>query len=375
MSLKLDTALIKTASRCNYDCSYCYVYQGKDTSWRDQPKRMGIDVIKAVSEKLIQQSFQQDAGFAIVLHGGEPLMLGYDGIYQLISSLRSNLDEKRYPISIQTNGSLITTKLLNLFSDFRVSVSVSIDGPKVANDLGRIDLRGKSTFLRTVCGIEYLMTHPDKDFLFAGTLTVIQPSTSATNTYEFLKSIGSPNMDFLMQDGNHDQLPIGKESFYSTEYGNWISDLFYCYVTDPSPVPIRFFDDIIRLLLGGESTKEGRGIEPYGILIIETDGEIRKNDTLRSSFDGADLFINRWNISNTKISSVLNSQEFFEYSNMQVPISSTCSSCDYFSVCGGGMPLYRWGEKHGYNAPSIYCKDHMRIIDVVTNRLKNEGIL
>lgn len=335
---------------------------------------MGLDVIKSISDKLIQQSLRQDAGFAIVLHGGEPLLLGYDGLYQLISNLRSNLDEKRYPISIQTNGSLITTNLLNLFSDFRVSVSVSIDGPKVANDLGRIDLRGKSTFLKTVGGIEYLMSHPDKDFLFAGTLTVIQPSTSAINTYEFLKNIGSPNMDFLMQDGNHDKLPVGKESFYSTEYGDWISDLFQCYVKDPSPVPIRFFDDIIRLLLGGVSTKEGHGIEPFGILIIETDGEIRKNDTLRSSFDGADLFINRWNISNTEIYSVLNSQEFSDYSKIQVPISGTCSSCGYFSVCGGGMPLYRWSEKHGYNAPSVYCKDHIKIIDIIKEELKKEGV-
>ena len=37
---RLDTILVKTASRCNIDCSYCYVYQGPDSSWRLQPKRM-----------------------------------------------------------------------------------------------------------------------------------------------------------------------------------------------------------------------------------------------------------------------------------------------------------------------------------------------
>ncbi len=91
MALQLDTALIKTASRCNYDCSYCYVYQGKDTSWRDQPKRMSEDVIDSLIEQLIIQANTQTAGFAIVLHGGEPLLLGLNKLTALIRRLRQKL--------------------------------------------------------------------------------------------------------------------------------------------------------------------------------------------------------------------------------------------------------------------------------------------
>lgn len=336
---------------------------------------MSPDVIKATSERLIHQAYLQEAGFAIVLHGGEPLLLGYEGLSRLIKTLRNKLEPDRYPISLQTNGSLLNKDLLDLFSSQKVSVSVSIDGPQIANDLARVDLHGKSTFLKTVSGIEELLSHPDKNFLFAGTLTVIQPSTSAADTYTFLKKLGSPNMDFLLQDGNYDKMPRGKMNFNSTEYGSWLCELFECYVTDPSPVPVRFFDDIIRLLLGAPSIKEGRGIEPYGILIIETDGEIRKNDTLRASFDGADFFSERWNVTNTAISNVLSSKEFFEYAEMQIPVTEKCSSCEYFSVCGGGMPLYRWGDAHKYNAPSVYCKDHIMIIDSITKRLTLSGCI
>ena len=308
------------------------------------------------------------------LHGGEPLLLGLNKLTALIRGLRQKLDPERYPISLQTNGALINKEFLDLFSSEKVSVSVSIDGDQGANDIARVDIKGNSTFSKTVNGIKALRSHTDSEFLFAGTLSVIQPSLPAIKTYDFLKSLGSPNMDFLMQDGNHDRLPQGKSSFTSTEYGDWLCELFECYTSDPTPVPIRFFDDIVRLLLGDSGTKEGQGTDPYGILIFETDGEIRKNDTLRSSFDGADFFTSRWNVRNTKISDVLSSSEFAEYAHMQIPICEACKSCELQSVCGGGMPLYRWSEDHGYDAPSVYCHDHIKIIRSVKERLMLEGV-
>ena len=90
----------------------------------------------------------------MVLHGGEPLLLGYKGLHALISQLRTALDAVRYPISVQTNGSLLDKRILDLFSEHRVSVSVSIDGPQAPNDLARIDRKGGSTFFKTVQGID-----------------------------------------------------------------------------------------------------------------------------------------------------------------------------------------------------------------------------
>ena len=55
---RLDTVLVKTVSRCNFDCSYCYVYRGPDTTWRLQPKRMGRDVLAAVRDRLVEHLVQ-----------------------------------------------------------------------------------------------------------------------------------------------------------------------------------------------------------------------------------------------------------------------------------------------------------------------------
>ena len=371
---RLDTVLVKTASRCNIDCSYCYVYQGPDTTWRLQPKRMRRDVVEAVCERLIEQAGCQETGFAIVLHGGEPLLLGFDEIAALLRGLRAHLSPDRHPISIQTNGTVLCEDLLDLFAETRTSVSVSIDGPPEANDLARLDHRGRSTYAATIRGIRLLASHYESEFLFAGTLSVIQPAVSPRHVYEFLKAVGTPSMDFLLQDGNHDRLPPGKSHFSSTEYGQWLIGLVDLYLTDPSPVPIRLVDDTIKLCLGGTSRKEGRGKDQHGILIIETDGEIRKNDTLRASFEGADQFAGRWNVTTTPLSRVLSSHEYVAYTGMQVPTCSLCTDCDLLDVCGGGMPLYRWSAERGYDNPSVYCHDHAAFIRHAVTRLHELGL-
>ena len=371
---RLDTVLVKTASRCNIDCSYCYVYQGPDTSWRSQPKRMRREVVEAVCERLVEQAGRQETGFAIVLHGGEPLLLGFDGLAALLRGLREHLSPDRHPTSIQTNGMLLGEELLDLFAETRTSVSVSIDGPPETNDLARLDHRGRSTYAATVRGIHRLASHSEREFLFAGTLSVIQPTVEPRLVYEFLKALGTPNMDFLLQDGNHDRLPPGKLGFNSTEYGRWLMDLLDLYLADPSPVPIRLVDDTIKLCLGGTSRKEGVGKAQYGILIVETDGEIRKNDTLRASFDGADQFDRRWNVATTPLSQVLSSQEYVAYTKMQAPTCSLCSGCGLLSVCGGGMPLYRWSAERGYDNPSVYCHDHAAFIRHAVARLREFGL-
>ena len=371
---RLDTVLVKTASRCNIDCSYCYVYRGPDTTWRLQPKRLHREVATALCDRLVEQARQQEAGFAIVLHGGEPLLLGFDEVAELLRGLRAHLSPEHHPISIQTNGTLLSRKLLDLFAETRTSVSVSIDGPPEANDLARLDHRGESTYAATMRGIRLLDSHSESDFLFAGTLSVIQPAVDPALVYAFLKALGTPSMDFLLQDGNHDRLPPGKAHFISTEYGQWLISLLDLYLADPSPAPIRVVDDMIKLCLGGASRKEGRGKDRHGILIVETNGEIRKNDTLRASFEGADQFRSRWNVTTTPLSRVLSSREYIAYTGMQAPGCSDCRNCKLLAICGGGMPLYRWSADRGYDNPSVYCHDHAVLIRHAITRLHELGL-
>ena len=310
----------------------------------------------------------QDRDFAVVLHGGEPLLLGEGLLARLLTGLRASLSEG-CTLSVQTNGTLLSDPLLNLFEQVGATVSVSIDGPRKINDARRVRFDQGGTFEETLRGIDCLQRHPAAERLFSGTLSVVEPTTDPSEVYWFLRGLGVPGMSFLLPDGNHSRPPPGKTGFDSHEAGEWLAGLFDVYMSDPDPVPIRVLDDLVRLLLGGSATKEGMGRDLNAILIIDTDGTVTKNDTLKSTFDGGDRFNELWSVHSHPLQDIVRTAAFREYVEMQHPTNRQCRQCPELSVCGGGMPLYRWSDERGFDNPSVYCADHLLLISHVRRYL------
>lgn len=357
----LDTVLVKVASRCNINCSYCYVYNMGDDNWKNLSKFMSDETIDALCESLKELVENQKKCFSVVLHGGEPFLLGTKKLSHLLGSLRKVLPV-HYPISIQTNGILISNAILDICSQYSASVAVSIDGPEHVHNKYRVDHKEAGTFNEVLKGFEILVNHPNSQFLNAGLLAVIDPLSSASEVYNFFKTLSAPSVDFLYKDGNHSKLPLNKLSQNSTEYGEWMVELLQTYLADSNPIQIRVLDDMLKVLLGGVVTKEGLGITDFAIVIIDTDGTIMKNDTLKSTFNGADKFQDSFNIKQIKLGNFLKSDEFDNYRKMQRPTNSKCLSCTELHICGGGMILNRWSNENGFDNPSVYCSDQLFLI-------------
>ena len=339
-----------------------------DTRWAELPKHMSHETMTAVAHALGELSRQQKRRFAVVLHGGEPLLLGPEKLAFLLAQLRSVLSTE-YPFSIQTNGMLISEVTLDVCSQFRVSLGVSIDGPQGIHDRHRVDHAGQGTHENVLEGIAKLRNHCDRRFLYAGLLSVIDPTSDPAEVYGFFKELDAPSVDFLYRDGNHSRLPYGKVSSKSTEYGQWLSRLLDVYLADPTPLRIRLLDDMLKLILGGTGTKEGLGATDFGIVIIDTDGAVTKNDTLKSAFNGADCFQQLWSVHTHRLTDIANSPEFVAYHALQHPSASSCLSCSELAICGGGMPVNRWRDENGYENPSVYCADQLALISHMRDRL------
>jgi uncharacterized protein len=333
-----------------------------DDNWARMGKFMMPETIEATARQLKMVAEQQGKPFSIVLHGGEPFLLGTERLEYLLSTLRNSLSAE-FPISIQTNGILVTNELLDICSLYRASVAVSIDGPKEVHDQWRVNHAGVGTFDDAVKGYQQLKSHPDQAFLNAGLLAVIDPFSDPAEVYYFFKSLSAPSVDFLYKDGNHDRLPFGKKMMGSTEYGAWMVALLKIYLDDPSPLPIRVLDDMLKVLLGGMVTKEGLGVTDFGILIIDTDGTLMKNDTLKSAFNGADQFEQAVNIKDVELTEFVSSASFEAYREMQRPSNQKCLQCPYLDLCGGGMILHRWKKGSGFDNTSVYCADQMLLVD------------
>lgn len=364
----LDTVLVKVASRCNINCTYCYVYNMGDDNWAHLEKFMSPETIGALCASLAEIVSRQRKCFSVVLHGGEPFLLGEARLDFLLRSLREVLPEY-YPISIQTNGMLISIPILDTCSKYRVSVAVSIDGPEEVHNKYRVTHNDKGTFEQVVAGIAILKAHPDARFLYAGLLAVIDPLSDPAEVYGFFKGLNAPSVDFLYKDGNHTKLPLNKASVFSVEYGSWMVALLDIYLNDPYPIKVRVLDDMIKSLIGGVVSKEGLGLTNFAIVIVDTDGTIMKNDTLKSTYNGADKFDQPLNIKGAGLLEFLASEEFDEYRKMQRPTNAKCLNCPELHVCGGGMILNRWSTENGFNNPSVYCADQLHLIKAIRQTL------
>lgn len=364
--MSIDTILVKVSSRCNIDCEYCYVYNMGDNGWKKQPPIISPDIVDALKKQLLAVVQSQKEKFALILHGGEPLMLGERKLSEILGTLRDVLPID-YPIGIQSNGMLITKEIIEELSKYKVGVSISLDGNEYFNDLFRFDKKRNGTYAKVVAGIECVKkTDPS---VFSGILAVVNPFSNPSDIYYHLKMISPESIDFLYRDGNIDKLPFGKNGLYSTEYGQWMCRLIDIYLTDKNPPRIRVIDDLFKLSMGGRPQKEGLGSNDFSIVIIDTDGSIKKNDTLKSSYDGADFFEKSWNIKTDQLVEVVQTDDFKSHAQKQLKICQQCSECQYFSICGAGMPLHRYSKENGYQNPSVYCEDQKMLIQKIANIL------
>jgi uncharacterized protein len=364
----IDTVLLKTASRCNLNCTYCYVYHMGDDSWRGQPKRMSDAVIAAAATQLAALSHAQMRPLSVVMHGGEPLLLGLPAMTRLVEALRFGLRADA-GLHVQTNGVLLNDGFMELFARHDVGVSISYDGPVEVHDRYRVDLRGRGSHARVLAGIDRLKAHPEGARLFQGVLAVVDPASDPGVVYDALKATGAPGFDLLCQDGNHDRHPRGKARADSTEFGQWMTRLLVRYLNDRTPPRVRVLDDLMRLILGGEGRKEGVGLTDYGIIVIDTDGSITKNDTLKVAHKEADRFPEHWSVLTDNLVDILSRMKVEAYHALQRPTAAACLGCPELSVCGGGMPAHRWSNARGYDNPTIFCDDQKLLISYMRRYL------
>ena len=155
------TFLCKIASRCNLDCDYCYMYHMPDQSWRKQPKRMAPQVIKQTAKRIREHVQAHNLPEVdITMHGGEPLLVGEKYLRFFLETMQEEISLFSHILfGVQTNATLLTPEIVDLFVEKGVTVGISLDGPEHVNDRHRLTLAGKSSYRSVVEGIDLLSGH------------------------------------------------------------------------------------------------------------------------------------------------------------------------------------------------------------------------
>lgn len=124
-----DFYIIELTMKCNTQCEYCYLRNDR-TPFNDI--EMNYDTFKYVIDSIIENytlNTNPTNKVTIVLHGGEPLLIGYNKLKQFIEYAVTCFNKYNIllSLSIQTNGSLLNQQFIDLFNNNHVAIGISYD--------------------------------------------------------------------------------------------------------------------------------------------------------------------------------------------------------------------------------------------------------
>ena len=139
------TGLICCTMDCNLACEYCFEGNGYKKNMPDI-KNINEVFIKNTQliNKFINELYQWNLGknTTIIWHGGEPTLIRSD----VLEKIMQEHENQKIRWAIQTNGTLLTNKYIDIFKKYNVNVGISLDGLKKHHDKYRVMKNGKPTF-------------------------------------------------------------------------------------------------------------------------------------------------------------------------------------------------------------------------------------
>jgi uncharacterized protein len=371
-SVNIKGVVLKVASRCNLNCEYCYMYNLGDSSYQLQPKFMSDEVVENLFLRIQNYiSKNKITDFLFIFHGGEPLLIKPKFYQEFIKKANQQfLKQVSLNYIIQTNGVLLSSEWCKILGELDVKIGISIDGMTPQANRLRVNHQGESSLEETLIGIKNAQESRHLEYL-PSILTVINLALNPRDLYQQYKEKGIRNVNVLLPDGTYDNLPFG-HNLYTTAYGDWLIDLFnnWFYDKGTNKPQIRIFNQLINLILGGSGIFDSWGGGNNVYLIIETNGDIEPQDSLKSCGEG--FTKTNLNVRHNEFEEIFEHKLFKMCLDGQQTLSKKCQSCDVVDVCNGGFITHRFSRTSGFDNPSIYCNDLEKLIRHISKCIELE---
>jgi uncharacterized protein len=158
--IPLQTLVLNVTSKCNLACKYCYEY-GEDRVVESIETATPRFMTEATARQSVDFAFTE-AGDNRVVHvtffGGETL-LNFKVLQSTVAYARTRAAElgKIADFSLTTNATLLRPEIIEWLIANQVGVTVSIDGPKEAQDRFRVFHNGAGSYEMIVPKIRELL--------------------------------------------------------------------------------------------------------------------------------------------------------------------------------------------------------------------------
>ncbi len=336
---------------CNLDCTYCYYLEKKKLYPGKKDFRMTDELLEEFTKQFIEA--HQIPVVTFTWQGGEPTLMGLDFYRKAIELQKKYSGGKTIENAFQTNGTRLNEDWCMFFNDNKILVGISIDGAEHNHDHYRHTVTGGPTFKRAMKGIELLQKYKVE----FNTLSCVNDYNVhfASETYRFLKSIGSVFLQFLPvverkakdQPDNiltlvphdyHEDAEVTEWSVNGKDFGKFLVTIFDEWVrSDVGRYFVQIFDATLANQVG-----EMPGICVFAAtcgdaLVMEHNGDIYSCD----HFVYPEYYLG--NILEKPMIDLVKSQRQFDFGiDKRNKLPRYCLQCDVRYACHGECPKHRF---------------------------------
>ncbi|MBA7559437.1 Anaerobic sulfatase-maturating enzyme [subsurface metagenome] len=361
----LNIMIKPSSSNCNMRCEYCFYHSISEKRLHKSWGFMNFELLETIVRKALNEV--EDA-CTFAFQGGEPTLAGLD-FYKKLVKCEQKYNQKNIEINnaIQTNGLTIDEEWAHFLAQNHFLVGISLDGPKKIHDLYRIDNQGKGTFQRIIKAINLF----DQYHVKYNILTVVtaQVARDIHKIYNFFKDKNFKYLQFIpCLDPLQEEPGVYRFSLTPEKYSYFLKtlfDLWYEDVMSDHLVNIRYFDNLLQLLMGYPPEACGTLGKCNCQFIIEANGGVYPCDF---------YVVDKWYLGNIKEKSfleLLTSPNSYQFVEMSQNFDSKCNNCPWFFVCRGGCR--RWCEPFNDGKPSIniLCSAYQDFFQYTLEQFRN----
>lgn len=355
--------LIKPSSGgCNIRCKYCFYH---DEQLNRETFSYGF-----LSEETLEILIQKALEYATVhcsfgFQGGEPTLRGLDFFRRVVELQKKyNIHHTEIANAIQTNGLLLDEEWARFLHDNHFLVGLSLDGTKDVHDQNRLDPEGKGTFNRVLQAAQKLTAHEVEFNL----LTVVTNRTadSITKIYNFYRRSGLLYQQYIpCLDPLEEARGTSPYSLTPGKYAKFLKtlfDLWYRDVTEGRFIYIRYFENLVGMLMGRPPESCGLGGQCTIQHVVEADGSVYPCDF---------YCLDPWRLGNIR------EQSFRELAQSETARRflaegcegrEECRNCQFGPICRGGCRRDREPLAAGGN---YFCSAYKEFFAYALPRLQD----
>ncbi len=369
--------IIKTVERCNLACSYCYVFEGTDHSWRRHDPVITRQTIAQIAS-FLETGLKSMPGIrrlSIAFHGGEPTMQKKGDFAWMCETLRGAVPAHvACDFAMQSNGLLIDAEWACLLAEHDVACSISLDGPREYHDVYRKDHHGRSSYDATVAGLQCLQAEAARQGAVPpSVICVVNPDMDARQIYRhFVDDLRVESMNFLLPDVIDHRRPTAAQV---ERAGRYLCDLFEAWAEEDDPdIQVGVHRDLMSRFLGSDtmSFPDLTQTMQRVYIVVSSSGHVTPDDVLRNT--------QLWKaedeptVRDITLESLLSSPLLHQIYRAARTVPNACDDCIWRSICGGGWLSHRFDSEQGFNSSSVWCGSLMPYFERVFDYLVRSGV-